>query len=373
MPNSVCVVLDTSVLYHDYKLSSASLQGLLRVATLGGAVVVLPRVAFDELLYQHAEAYEGTRKQLEDALKRFRHTSTVKVPFSFPNPKRPYSDFLHRLLRQKGIKLLDYPRVTHQEMIRRFYDYRKPLGKHKDKRDKDDAGYKDALIWESILDLLGAQFTKIILVSGNVEDFGDADTDKLHKELIDDLVSHGHSEDTVEHANSLKEGTKLLRIACSLTTPGLIETVAAQIRENVNFDELLTTHQREIEDAIGGGGGIMVGDGADEPSLMWNIEESEVEIESTEVLEESGEVVVYANARFENEVEYYIFLYDYYCIEESLDKLGISLYEEYPDIGRALVGGNMPLLVQFNFIYNPTTHETFEFEIVDIHRTDVGL
>jgi len=310
---------------------------------------------------------------LEETLERFRHMSTVKVPFSFPNPKRPYSDFLQRLLRQKGIKILDYPGVTHQEMIQRFYDYHKPLGKHKDKRDKDDAGYKDALIWESTLDLLGEGFTEIVLVSGNVEDFGDADTRKLHKELIDDLVSHGHSENSVQYADSLKDGTKLLRVICSLTTPELIETVAAQIRGNVNIDELLTTHQREIEDAIAGAGEIMVGDGADEPSLIRNIEGSEVEIESTEVLEESGEVVVYANARFENEVEYYIFLYDYYCIEESLKKLGISLYEEYPDIDRALVGGNMPLLVQFNFIYNPTTHETSEFEIVDIRRTDVDL
>ena len=369
----MCVVLDTSVLYHDYKLSSASLQGLLRVAALGEAVVILPRVAFDELLHQHGEDYEGTKRKLEETLEKYRHLSTVKVPFSFPTPKRPYSDYFQRLLRQKGIKLSDYPRVTHQKMIQRFYDYRKPLGKHKDKKNKDDAGYRDALIWESTLDLLDMGFTKIVLVSGNAEDFGDSDTGKLHKELINDLVSHGHSEDSVQYANSLKEGTKSLRVICSLTSPELIETVAAQIRENVNFDDLLTAHQREIEAAISGAHEIMVGDGADEPSLMWNIEGSEVEIESTEVLEESGEVVVYANARFENEIEYYIFLNDYYCREESLDRIGISLYDEYSDIDRALVGGNMPLLLQFNFIYNPTTHETSEFEVVDIQRTDLAL
>jgi hypothetical protein len=373
MTNSVCVVLDSSVLYRDYKLSSASLQGLLRVAALGKATVFLPGVAFDELLHQHAEAYDQTRKQLEETLERFRHMSVVNVPFSFPASKRPYSDLLRRLLEHSGIKLLDYPKITHQKMVQRFYDYRKPLGKHKDKRDKDDAGYKDALIWESALDLLGEGFTRIVLVSGDVEDFGDADTGKLHGELINDLNSHGYEEDAVQYAKSLKEGAKLLRVICSLTSPELIETVATQIRENVNFDELLTTHQREIENAIEGAGEILIGDGADEPSLMWNIEGSQVEIESTEVLEESGEVVVYANARFENEIAYYTFLYDYYNREERFDKLGISLYQEYTDIDRALVGGTMLLMIQFNFIYNPTTHETSEFEIVDIQRTDVAL
>ena len=373
MTNSVGVVLDSSVLYRDYKLSSASLQGLLRVAALGKVAVFLPEVVLDELLHQHTEAYDKTREQLEETLERFRHMSAVKVPFSFPVSKRPYSDLLRRLLRQKGIKLLDYPEITHQKMVQRFYDYRKPLGKHKDKRDKDDAGYKDALIWESALDLLGKGFTRMILVSGDLEDFGDADTGKLHRELIDDLDSHGYIEDAVQYANSLKEGTKLLRVICSLTSPELIETVANQIRENVNFDELLTTHQREIENAIEGASEILVGGGADEPSLMWNIEGSEVEIESTEVLEESGEVVVYANARFENEIAYYTFLSDYYNSEESFDELGISLYQEYTDIDRALVGGTMLLRLQFNFIYNPTTHETSEFEIVDILRIDVDL
>lgn len=373
MTNPVCVVLDTSVLYRDYKLSSASLQGLLRVAALGNATVVLPGVVLDELLHQHTEDYVETRKQLEAALERFRHISTTEVSFSVPAAKRPYSDFLQRLLKQKGIRLLDYPRITHQQMVQRFYDYRKPLGKHRDKREKDDAGYKDALIWESVLDLLGKGSTRIILVSNNMGDFGDADTGKLHGELIDDLNSHGYGEDAVQYANSLKEGTKLLRVTCSLTSPELIETVANQIKENVDFDELLTIHQREIENAIEGNGEILVGDGADQPWLMCNIEGSEVEIESIEVLEERGEVVVYANAKFENEIAYHTFLSDYYCSEESFDELGISLYREYADIDRALVGGNMALMLQFNFIYSPATHKASEFEIVDIHRIDTGL
>jgi hypothetical protein len=115
-----------------------------------------------------------------------------------------------------------------------------------------------------------------------------------------------------------------------------------------------------------------VGDGANDPYFTFNIENSEVEIETTEVLEEKTAVIVYANAKFENELEYYIFLSDYYYgIENKLDKLGISLYDELEDIDRALVGGTMTFLLQFNFIYNPTTHETSEFEVVDIQRTDI--
>lgn len=372
MPNSIAVVLDTSVLYHDYKLSSASLQGMLGVATLGKVTVFLPKVAFDELVNQHAEAFGRIKKQLEETIDEFKHLSVVEVPFSFPT-EITYSDSLKNMLKKKGIKLLEYPKVTHEAMIQRFFNYHKPLGKHKDKKeqDKDDAGYKDALIWENILELLGKKYHKIVLVSANKSDFGDADGSKLNEELKEDLIQHGCCKDSVQYASSLKECSKLLRDICLLTSPALIKTVAAQIKRNVDFDDLLTNHQIDIQDAITRAGEILIGDGADDPYLSYNIEKSEVKIESTEVLEESGEVVVYANAKFENEVEYYMFLSDYYCMDNSLDNFGISLYEELPDSDRALVGGDMQFLLEFNFIYNPTTHETSEFEVVDIQRTDI--
>ncbi len=331
--------------------------------------MALPKVAFDELVHQHDEAYFNIKKKLEETLEQFKHVATDTIGFTVDAPTQAYTDFLKQMLDDKSIMLLDYPFINHEGMIKRYFDYNKPLGKHSDKREKDDAGYKDTLIWENVLDLLRTGVAQVVFVSQNISDFMDEETKELHSDLVNELTQHSFEIESVKYAASLKEGSKLVRDLCSLTTPEFIESIAEQITNNVDFDNLLTHMKNDIEDSIGYE--IMLGDRADEPTLLWDIERSETQIETTEILEESGEVVVYANAKFDNEIEYYMFLDDYFCIEDTLNDIGFSLYGTIDSSNRALVGGDLSLLVELNFIYHPTTLATTDFEVVDVQRVGI--
>ena len=100
------------------------------------------------------------------------------------------------------------------------------------------------------------------------------------------------------------------------------------------------------------------------------IENSTINIESTEVVEE-GEVIVHANAELENEIEYSMFGYSYCNEEETLNRLGLSLYEMDDESDVAEVGGNMTFSLDFSFVYNSENHKTSGFEALDIHRADL--
>ena len=105
--------------------------------------------------------------------------------------------------------------------------------------------------------------------------------------------------------------------------------------------------------------------------MYWNVEGSEVEIETTELLDD-GEVVVYAKAEFENEVVYHMFLPDYYTEDDWLAREGVNLYEAYEDIDVVQVGGSMILSLEFSFVYNPTSHNVLGFEALQIRRVYIG-
>lgn len=360
------IVLDTSVLYEDYELVKAPLRELLNIAKLCHARVLLPKIVFDEHVVHFERDYKRYRSQTKTAFDKLRQLPLVDVPsVNIPEVGYSYSDLLRAITEERGLEILNYPQVDHENILRRSFEQRKPFG-------KKDAGYKDALIWETILELLSDSSFRVIFVTANYRDFGESSSGPLDRQLVHELEDRGLTRDCVQLKLSLKEASDYLRKESGLTAAALIDAVAEQIKENVNFDELLTNHIREIEECIDSDSeGIMSGADANESSLYWNVEDSEVKIETTEVLDD-GEVVVYAEAEFENEVVYHMFLSEYYTEDDWLARKGVSLYEADEDMDVAQVGGSMVLSLEFSFVYNPISHNVSGFEALEIHRVDIG-
>ena len=158
MGSSFCIVIDTSVLHDDYELAKAPLRELLNIAKLCGARVLLPRVVFDKHVSHFERDYQKYRSQTEAALDKLSQLPLVDVPdVHIPEVTVAYSDSLQVIAQERGIEFLDYPRVTHQNILRRFFQKRKPFG-------EKDTGYKDALIWETILELLPDPNVRVIFI-----------------------------------------------------------------------------------------------------------------------------------------------------------------------------------------------------------------
>jgi len=90
------------------------------------------------------------------------------------------SENYFKLLLDSGkIRILDLPEISIDQILKRIEERKKPFG-------SKDNGFKDYLIWETVLK--EAKIDDILFVSNNTRDFCENNTaSDLHEDLLGDL------------------------------------------------------------------------------------------------------------------------------------------------------------------------------------------
>jgi hypothetical protein len=107
-----------------------------------------------------------------------------------------YRNTLKKELSRHNAKIVDYPKAEHHQLVERELAHKKPFSAR--------GGYRDALIWLSVLEIAESADDKVILVTGNTADFGDG-SGNLHEDLLQDLRDRGLSDDEVILITCLKD------------------------------------------------------------------------------------------------------------------------------------------------------------------------
>lgn len=194
------IILDTNVIYRDYKLDSGWVLKLSDAAKKLGYEVLIPEVAVDEIFHQYRDelikAYEkyskGANLLSDLGLKPIKITTGEDyIETTLEEKKRLYVKRLNEL----GFSVLPYPRTKHEQIVAKELSGRKPFSSSK-------KGYRDSLIWETVKeqlipvkDLWGD--TQVLFLSDNTQDFADKDKN-LHPELIEEFTKQGFTDNTVE-------------------------------------------------------------------------------------------------------------------------------------------------------------------------------
>jgi hypothetical protein len=99
---------------------------------------------------------------------------------------RTYEAVFRRRLRELNVHILRLPRATSavRNLLWRERLKRKPFK-------SSGQGVRDALLWESVLELCRREPGQIVLITGNVKDFGNDNRDELHPQLLEDLAIAG--------------------------------------------------------------------------------------------------------------------------------------------------------------------------------------
>lgn len=103
---------------------------------------------------------------------------------------------LRERLKAFPAEIIRTPNVGHEQLVKRDLARRKPFN-------ENGGGYRDALIWESILELGPSLECRIIFVTENSRDFGASD--RLHIDLESDLKQRRIDEAAIVICNSLTE------------------------------------------------------------------------------------------------------------------------------------------------------------------------
>lgn len=185
------VILDTSVVIKDYYFKTPKFEALWDYLGKTPHDLLLPRIVIDELKKNHSEEVGNTSATLEKT--RDGANQVLNIALELPNidqqeEEDKYDKFLLNLEALSRIKVLplkdEYlPRIA-KRAVHRIAPFKKG--------EKDD-GFKDAIIWETVIDSLSQKEYEggVAFITKNVRQFSSVDNakkDVLNEELAEEVA-----------------------------------------------------------------------------------------------------------------------------------------------------------------------------------------
>ena len=351
------VILDTGCFHDNIHASGEHFELLADVAPESAVEVVVPEVVVQEVVKQFRERVENASHAIQANSRDLGYlTKNFETPL-LPDVDTSVEDFESNFrdrLKALNIRVLPLPTLPHQEMLNRDKENRRPFVAGR--------GYRDALIWESILKDLDAEPSDFIFVTANSKDFAaKVGDDQLHSDLKQDLESiepacSGRLFATLKSfvdANikpMLKSVDELKRALQTDSYPlfTVEQVVNEQIDRLVNVE--ISTHDIRVTDVD-----------LDEPITIESADDvTDVQIER--VLEmNSGRLYVEGTFACTATIEGYVFKADAYGIEEG-GRIHISNWhwnEHYV----AVEIRNVDLQIQFSFIFDRRKGDIESFDV----------
>ena len=193
------VILDTNIIFSDFHLKGARIKNLCESVKSTGDTVHIPEVVVDESINKYREKTRECKLKIDRGISDFKRLTGKDVednPISdefILKESEKYARSFKKQLQELGIKIIPYPSISHQELVKRDLARKKPF-------QETGKGYRDALIWESVKSICEKSLSlfenpKIIFVNKNHKDF--CEEGLLHPDLKEDLVNNGINEDYV--------------------------------------------------------------------------------------------------------------------------------------------------------------------------------
>ena len=196
------IVLDTNIFRNDLSFRSKDFEILLDYLKKTDSSIILPQVIFDELiglykrtLTKRVEEHNKTSRNLALALP---HTvkENQSVEIDIDKEVINYKEYVNNKLNLSPRCILPYQNEFMTEIVSRSIERRKPSC-------GDGKGFRDTLIWLTILDYCSKSYGKqIIFISDNSKDFSTNEKIGLHPFLKQECVE---SSVNINYYSSIKE------------------------------------------------------------------------------------------------------------------------------------------------------------------------
>lgn len=248
------LVLDTNIVFQQLFARTAPWELLTSRAREGEITVVIPELVWLELRNLAHEKLAEARATWDAAAEKLRRYQVE--PPAWPSAEAVTNkkalalvSSLREEFTEAGGEAPDLPAVDHERVVRRALARRRPF----DPAGKD--GYRDALLWENVLALLG-EARRVVLVSNDAAAFAASKgSGELHPALRDEAATHATGIGTLEFVRSLGKAAELVsgrveetramvaRVLEGDLVAEIIQSVAEEAREGA---ELSRTHLRRL-------------------------------------------------------------------------------------------------------------------------------
>lgn len=196
------IVLDTNIVFNNWYLRGPHFSLLEKYLGLSDARLFVPEIIALETKNNFNKELTRSVKSLDKDMAELRkllpEENVLRRLPDIAKECRKYNAKLDERLAELYAERPGHSDIPHDAIVSRALAPRKPYR-------QDDKGYRDTLLWEVILRKIATKETTTFLISNNHTDFANKPTDRmLHADLINDLVSAGLSEDSVQFYSNLK-------------------------------------------------------------------------------------------------------------------------------------------------------------------------
>lgn len=229
--HSRIVVLDTNIYVKVFWLKHSRFTMLEASLVPLNLIWAMPDVVMDELVAKYDEdllALETQTEQLAKTRRNLTNTDFDIIHVDRTVQRHDYQRFISGFFNERRKIRIPYPEILHKDVVQRASYKTRPFRPNGD-------GYRDTLIWMSVLDKLqGDDNTEVLFVTNNSADFFDKNG-QLHSDLANDLVIRKIDRSRIQCFNSLESLIK------EILAPQLeeIENVKTHIK-NDKWDILTT-------------------------------------------------------------------------------------------------------------------------------------
>lgn len=234
------IFLDTSIVIGENYLRSSTASSLLKSSRFLGLRLVIPQIVIDETYGRHrlglADSYEKFCKIRADLNKLA--GKDVVTDVSIRKAHKTFSSWFGSILKDYKVEILSYPKLSPKQIVKASYKRKKPFK-------RDGEGFKDYLVWKSIvseINKLNEDTTEIYFLTNNIKDF----CEKKDQEW----VLHAHLREGIgKEDTEVKVYTELREFFSERVSPLLKRVEPTDIPE-FNLNDLLERAREEIEDYL---------------------------------------------------------------------------------------------------------------------------
>jgi hypothetical protein len=261
------VVLDSTVFIADYWLRSSSFVLLREFLKKSSAKLVVPRIVLEEVINHHREDLEEIKTEMRNTnrkagrlLRFFRGPITEMVAVIKKIKDDPYDKFLDGELKAIGASVIDYKDIPHEDVVARDLRRSRPF-------QKSGKGYRDTLLWETVIRNCIKKGTVTVLVTQNVIDFCDP-KGQLHEHLMGDIKKTGAGENDLRLFKDLVQFTDSLVVQYLKARKDFASLVANHKVEGLDLEQVCDENMDTIIAAINTSPSAMSADpGSYEPEV----------------------------------------------------------------------------------------------------------
>jgi hypothetical protein len=343
------VVTDSTVIYSDPRLRRAYFRLIRKHAAAGRFQIAVPEIVVQEC----AKKFEV---RSEDAYSRMqKHAAVIEtlgLPTVIPDEAtreaavRDYESEFRQTLAEPGCRVAPIPEVPHSELVPKAVAKSKPFG-------PKGTGYRDALIWETVLE--EAKAARVAFITNNTDDFCNQDATALADDLLGQLRPLGLPRHRITWYPDLKSFIEAEIPAIDrVLEEARDRTANDQIFKSSMFDLIsIAANALALSDQWENGGTqrtLGLPSDASEPTVdMFEVEEVRVE----DAYEgDDGEVVLDLLARGDAEVEFFLPKWDVFAEDEDYWIVDGNWNEWV-----ALVTATRPIELSVTISYDPETRE----------------